>query len=535
MNISRQSKLKIRNTIFRHLDGITIAPTIDALFKKGIIDYMEKEGHWDLCSIIRKFNANIGYINIALRLLASQGWLMRTVLKDGKNIEYSLTDLGRNMIQYAHKYSQLIPWYSEAVYLEKLITENNLHDIDGIFYELLQSAENLWGFTQSDIDDISSVEFQILNQLNGGLIGPVIVALGRAGLLKEPNTLLDYLVCNNYQSISRIFSLESWILKNDDNYVVTPEGEYAISLATAYGVTVSYLSTFLQLSELLYGNPTVLWHRTESGDESHVNRPMNVWGSGGAHKTYFDTIDKIIIETFNQPIEQQPIGIADMGCGDGSFLKHIYEVVTSSTRRGAYIHDYPLVIIGGDFNPAARVATEKTLSDAGIHHHVLHGNIGNPKSFAEKIKSEFNVDLSNLLNVRSFLDHNRIYTSPNQMDSSYKSNSTGAFAFRGKWIPNYELEQNLIDHFNNWKPYIEKHGLLVLELHTIPPELTANNLGRTLATAYDATHGYTDQYIVELDIMLDCARKAGLIEDLKFQKLFPGGELTTVSINLLKC
>ena len=243
---------------------------------------------------------------------------------------------------------------------------------------------------------------------------------------------------------------------------------------------------------------------------------------------------KIYFIIFNQPIEKQPSGVADMGCGDGSFLKHIYEVVTTSTRRSAYLDDYPLVFIGGDFNPAARKATIKTLSDANIPHHVLHGNIGDPKSFAENIKSEYDVNLNDLLNVRSFLDHNRIYETPKYLSQNSISNSTGAFAFRGRWIPNYELEQNLVDHFNSWKPYIEKHGLLILELHTIAPEAASQNIGNTLATAYDATHGYTDQYIVELDIMLNCAKKATLYPENKFQKQYPDGDLATVSINILK-
>ena len=44
---------------------------------------------------------------------------------------------------------------------------------------------------------------------------------------------------------------------------------------------------------------------------------MNVWGSGGAHAEYFKIIDQIIIELFNRPIADQPIGILDMGCGTG--------------------------------------------------------------------------------------------------------------------------------------------------------------------------------------------------------------------------
>ena len=80
----------------------------------------------------------------------------------------------------------------------------------------------------------------------------------------------------------------------------------------------------------------------------------------------------------------------------------------------------------------------------------------------------------------------------------------------------------------------EQYGLLILELHTIAPELTAKNLGQTVATAYDSTHGFSDQYIIEVEIMLDAATEAGLISDTQYQARFPNDELTTISINLFR-
>jgi hypothetical protein len=71
----------------------------------------------------------------------------------------------------------------------------------------------------------------------------------------------------------------------------------------------------------------------------------------------------------------------------------------------------------------------------------------------------------------------------------------------------------------------------VLELHTLPPEITAANLDRTPAVAYDGTHGYSDQYLVELPVFLDCAREAGLYADPRFECRFPSSELATVSLN----
>lgn len=86
-------------------------------------------------------------------------------------------------------------------------------------------------------------------------------------------------------------------------------------------------------------------------------------------------------------------------------------------------------------------------------------------------------------------------------------------------------------HLRRWAPYVGRFGLLVLELHTLPPELTAANLDKTPAVAYDGTHGFSDQYLVESSIFLDCAREAGLRADARHQCNFPPTELATVSIN----
>ena len=101
-------------------------------------------------------------------------------------------------------------------------------------------------------------------------------------------------------------------------------------------------------------------------------------------------------------------------------------------------------------------------------------------------------------------------------------------------IPNEELEQNLTEHLYKWSPYVKQFGLLVLELHCLPPNLTANNLGSTTATAYESTYGYSDQYIVELETYLLAAKRAGLIVDPNNRAKFPNNELATISINLFK-
>jgi len=88
-----------------------------------------------------------------------------------------------------------------------------------------------------------------------------------------------------------------------------------------------------------------------------------------------------------------------------------------------------------------------------------------------------------------------------------------------------------VRHLRRWAPYVGRFGLLILELHTLPPELTASNLSKTPAVAYDGTHGFSDQYLVELPVFLNCAREAGLHADPRYQCKFPASDLATVSIN----
>jgi SAM-dependent methyltransferase len=260
---------------------------------------------------------------------------------------------------------------------------------------------------------------------------------------------------------------------------------------------------------------------------------MNVWGSGGAHSAYFKKIDEIIISLFNKPIAEQPKGILDMGCGNGAFLIHLFEVIEQRTKRGTILDEYPLFLVGVDYNKAALKVTRANLVKADIWAKVIWGDIGNPQQLEEDIQANYDIDLCDLLNVRTFLDHNRPWETPKNIDPKAMSTSTGAFASKGKRLANAVVEQNLKEHFENWKPFIRKFGLLLIELHTIDPKITAQNIGKTAATAYDATHGFSDQYILELNVFYKVISEIGLHSDPVFSSKFPNNELATVSINYL--
>jgi len=287
------------------------------------------------------------------------------------------------------------------------------------------------------------------------------------------------------------------------------------------------------LETLLFGNPNKLRDIALNETEIHVNREMNVWGSGGAHSTYFKVIDEIIIELFNKPISEQPKGILDMGCGNGAFLQHIFNVIERQTLRGKILEEYPLFLVGVDYNQVALKVTRANLIKADIWAKVIWGDIGNPDLLAQDLEENYGIHLKELLNVRTFLDHNRIWAKPENLHGM-TSQSSGAFAYRGQLLSNNEVEANLYEHLGKWAKYVHKFGLLLIELHTVNPKIVAQNIGNSPAAAYDVTHGLSDQYIVEIEEFVKVAQAVGLKSDSRYFQKFPNTDYATVSIHLLK-
>ena len=531
--LTKSDKVQLRGTIFKHLDGIATSTTTYTLHKKGVLEYLLEHKKCELSELVEKFNANEGYLNVALRVLCSQGWLIQYIDNASDTISYEVNESSQTAFS-------LVPIYEDVVnllnYSVKFPEDRIGPDVFIALEKIFEKFENKYSLENIESN---SIKAQILKHIEGAIAGPIIVLLGVNGFFHKYFMEASFRAQEyhkdpeSFKKILDFFSHLGWFKKKNDTYRFTDEGLFFAKRASAYGVTVSYLPTFVKLDELIFGNPLVL--KTDNADdtEKHVHREINVWGSGGAHSTYFKVIDEVIIELFNRPIEEQPKGILDMGCGNGAFIEHIFDVIENRTSRGKMLEEHPLLLVGADFNKAALKVTRANLIKADIWAKVIWGDIGRPDLLAKDLKEDYNIELGDLLNVRTFLDHNRIWEAPKNTYSTI-SNSSGAYAHKGERINNNLIEDSLQEHLTKWKPFVEKFGLLIIELHTINPELTAKNIGKTAATAYDTTHGFSDQYIVEVDVFNSVAAKAGLFPDPKHFAKFPNSELATVSINLLK-
>ena len=170
--LSKQNKQKLRGSIFRHLDGIATSTSAFTLHKKGVLDYLLNHKKADLKTLSSKFKANEGYLNVALRILSSQGWLTQHLDNKNNLVSYETTDLSEQAFK-------LVPHYKEAVNLLNYTVKlsNGPIDIDtfNILEKVFNAFESQYGM---DVSDETSIEYQILKHIEGAVIAPIIVRLG---------------------------------------------------------------------------------------------------------------------------------------------------------------------------------------------------------------------------------------------------------------------------------------------------------------------------------------------------------------------
>jgi len=527
---SKEKKRLLLSNLFHHLDGIVLIPTILELEKKQILNHILNNGKSKLSDLSNRFSANEGYLNVALRLLCSQNILEQEHVNE--DIIFKDIKLQKWMsLNIANKYKITAPLYANEINYSNICDDTDSDKINNSI--LAKTISNYIHNTEQNKLIFKNVDFDFNWQkhIEGIIVAPILVCLARKKMFTnvEIGRELNLNIHNEWSKILMNLFYHVGIIDVKNN--ISEYGNFLLKRVTSYGVTVSYLPTLKNISHLLYGDNSNRWENN-STEETHVDRSMNVWGSGGAHHTYFKKVDQIIIDLFNLPIEHQPKGFIDIGCGNGKLIEHIFDLIYYKTKRGKYLESNPLFIVGSDFNYKALEATNETINKADIWAKTAFGDISDPDSLAKKLKEKHDIQLSDLLNVRSFLDHNRIYTAPKKNYNKI-SNSTGSFCYQGIRIKNKDLEQNLKEHFAKWAPYLKKYGLLIVELHTIDPAVSAKNIGKNAITAYDATHGFSDQYIIEYELFLKIALETGLKPDPQHEYTFPSRDIPIVSINRL--
>eukprot|EP00435_Cladocopium_sp_Y103_P057612 s936_g19.t2 len=286
-------------------------------------------------------------------------------------------------------------------------------------------------------------------------------------------------------------------------------------------VATSYAPMLAKFQHVLYKEPSWGFNGTSSGEELHVDRTLNVLGSGLQHKAFFRDLLELLKPLFSSDLKQQPRFVADTGCGDGSLLIQIYNFVCKSTLRGENLEDFPLTMIGIDLNDAALQAAGDKLSNAQVPHKLINGDIGQPGAIIQKMRHD-GIDPRQVLHVRSFLDHDRPYVAPAERIATGSARALfvrqcfGESAYldgMGQELAVEDVYQSLVEHLRRWSDALHdtKHGLCLLEAMLLDVENTQKYFNDNVAFHFDVEAALSRQYLVPPRAFCLALAEAGLL------------------------
>jgi len=330
-----------------------------------------------------------------------------------------------------------------------------------------------------------------------------------------------------HEAIIELFVHNEWGKMNRDILILTELGNQLMDRVEVTGIAASYRPMLSQMRELLFGNSAAVFKKKPDGTEGHIDRNRNVLASGFQHSRYFKDAEKQILNVFNQrPFEKQPRYIADMGCGDGTFLKSIYHAICESSERGKVLKEYPLILLGIDFNEAALQITQKNLE--GLPCVILQGDINDPQQMLLDLQAKGVDDIGAILHVRSFLDHNFHCTRTESLKepiSNFPLLPGSVYVdTEGEPLLPSEVLSAWQQHLSCWSSVIHSHGLMILEAHCLSAALTHKYLGHSENFYFDHLHAFSCQYLIEAEIFLSLAARVGLFprtQPLRYPKTLP--------------
>jgi hypothetical protein len=492
---------------------MAIGSTMAALASHGALSALAAADRTEFGKLRAGLGAHAGFLHVAIRLLADQGWV--TCAGEGGTDELSIapTPGGRVVM------TRLADGYAEAARFLPLAGRAGADPAaaDAALEPFLEAARRDWGLPVTGVP--ADVRHQVLAHLNGHLVAPVMFGVTREN--RPPGG-----------RAAEILARQGWVRADGGAVRLTAAGEMAVALARQYRYPMVYLPLLRSVPELIFGDPACAG-AADGEAETHLDRGLDIRFSGEvfAATCRAPFLDVALPLFGREPLAGQPALVVDMGCGDGTLLETLYGAVRTQTARGRRLGEYPLLMVGADPSPVARKAAARRLSAAGVPHHVMDGDIADPARLARDLAAAGH-DARDALHVCKSAIHDRAYRPPASLGTPPGAllalgettlptvppaaagpsppGAMTAFAHPdGSAIPAAALALNLAELFRSWLPLARRHGWIVIEAHSVRSATVAALIGRTLATALDATHGYSCQYPVEPEVFAWAARAGG--------------------------
>lgn len=464
--------------VCHHCDGIALGTTVAALAARGAFALLDGPAAApDRLAALLGFSP--GYFRLACKLLASQGFLHL-----GPDGAVAPTPDGRRWLAQVGRYADAARRVAEA---------------SALFAALAGSGGPLAAARGLPEDRGDPLADRVSRHLRGPIAAAALLGLSRSGRLADAAPG-DAAGARAWAALRA----EGWA----DGHALTPEGRVAATFAAQYAYPVCYLPTYAAVPALLAGSPAA--GPAPGGAETHVDRALDIDFSGLVFaRTCKEPFLELALPLFDaEDLAAQPAAVVDTGSGDGTLLAELHRAVKERTRRGSHLERHPLTLVGVEANEVARAATARRLAGLGAPWRALAGDVGDPAGIARSLERS-GVEPRDALHVSKSVLHNRTYRRPARPAAALPATRAVFVDADGAAIDPALAVGSLVELLAAWAPLVRRHGMIVAEAHTVDPALAAARVGRSLVTPLDASHGYSRQLLVEVEVHRAAVALAG--------------------------
>jgi acyl transferase domain-containing protein/acyl carrier protein/ribosomal protein S18 acetylase RimI-like enzyme len=497
----------------RYAHGFVVVAVTLACRRGGVLAALQETPR-SASELSAHLRANSGHLGVSLRVFESLGWIERDA--DGR---FATT---ADVAQERFIHDDL--WTLVDIDFDSYLKSGS----GGLLAHWSNSVRARWNCPNPLMADF----------MDGMLVVPLLALLAKRGVLHDlPKQDFNQLPEAVRPEAIELLRILGWLQGSPGRFKLTGPGAFMFERAMNLAVAESYRPMLRALDRLLFGDAASVFALDSDGRETHVDRSMNVLSSGFMHDRYFAEVEDILVSIFSrEPFSSQPRYVADMGCGDGTFLRRVLTTVRDKTPRGRVLKEYPLTLIGVDLNKASLEETSRKLKD--LDHIMVTGDIGDPVRLVQDLRA-LGVDPEDVLHIRSFLDHDRPFIPPvdhKSLQARARAGYLGVYTDRyGTAIEPATIVQGLVEHLQRWAQAINKHGIILLEVHCQDPHVVHSNIDQSESLYFDAVEGYSQQLLVEADASLLATAEAGLFPNPAYFKKFPNHlPATRITLNLFE-
>lgn len=519
-----RSRAALRRAMFLSQDSVVLCMTLRALNEIGVLEG-SLEGGRPLSELYPEMTAaGFGAVRVGMHSLRGAGWLDGAPSLDPDAATFEWTGFGRRAMELRQRFiaiGDLLAGFAGD--RERAWREPWRESQVSAFGKLVAATCDRWSLPAEWPTEQADLLRELLDL---ALVVSPMLWLHESSRLGERAPALPEDELGTH--VEELLSTLGWLTEG----TWTTSGERARAYALNFGGVITYLPLFARLPEVYRGELNV--SHDPGQPEWHVLRDLNLRISGAAHKRYFAESEPIFLELFDrEPIERQPTFIADMGCGDGSWLVRLFEAIREKTERGRHLDTHPLTMVGVDPDPGARATTERKLAEAGASFLVIPGDVTDPERLAADL-AVHDLRIEDGLHIRAFIDHERTYRGEANESWAPGWASSVYMDAAGRPVSGEDIERDLIAHLRRWRPHVQGHGLVVLEAHSVSPRVIGRHLGALHGIAFDAHQAYSKQYTVDHASFLRCCQAAGLQPAGYRERRYPAGRpFVSISLNRL--